>query len=151
MEGFKSTPVSNGVPPLSRISYVLSKNKQTLCYHTAKLFGLSLVLYLVEFVPTGQTISKRTIGGGRGPAREVNDFSSENSTSAQEYSESCHTNLSPAFASELRHKNCGLNLAWEAGIRQCQKTFSTTTAWGKHCPSFSTLAAKTTFSWPPIF
>ena len=33
----------------------------------AKRFRLSLVLYLVEFVPTGQTISKRTIGGGGDP------------------------------------------------------------------------------------
>ena len=66
MEGSKSTPVSNGVPPLSRISYVLSKNKQTLFNHIAKLFRLSLVSHLVEFVLTGPTIGKRTIGGGRG-------------------------------------------------------------------------------------
>ena len=66
MEGSKSTPASNGVPPLSRISYVLSKNKQTVFNHVAKLFRLNLVLYLVEFVPTGQTIGKRTIRGGGG-------------------------------------------------------------------------------------
>jgi len=66
MVGSKSTPVSNGVPPLSRISYVLSNNKQTVFPHIAKLFRLSLVLNLVESVPTGRTISKRTIGGGGG-------------------------------------------------------------------------------------
>ena len=64
MEGSKSTPVSNGVPPLSRISYVLSKNKQTVFNHIAKPFRLSVVLYLVDFVPTGHSIGKRTIGGG---------------------------------------------------------------------------------------
>ena len=66
MEGSKSTPVSNGVPPLSRISYVLSKNKQTVFNHIVKLFRLSLVLYLVEFVTTGHAICKRTIAGGGG-------------------------------------------------------------------------------------
>ena len=66
MEGSKSTPVSDGVPPLSRISYVLSKNKQMVFPHMAKLFRLSLVLNLVEFVPTGHTTGKRTIGGGGG-------------------------------------------------------------------------------------
>jgi len=49
MEGSKSTPVSNGVPPLSRISYVLSNNKQTVFHHIAKLFRLSLAFNLVEF------------------------------------------------------------------------------------------------------
>ena len=44
MEGSKSTPVSNGLPPLSRISYVLSKNKQTVFPYRAKLVRLSLVL-----------------------------------------------------------------------------------------------------------
>ena len=101
MEESKSTPVLNGVPPLSRISYVLSKNKQTVINHIANRFRLSLVLYLVELVPTGQTIGKRLIGGGTGPARKVYDFQSENSTSAREYSENCHANLSPAFSSEL--------------------------------------------------
>ena len=66
MEGSKSTPVSDGVPPLSRISYVLSNNKQTVFNHIAKRFWLSLVLYLVEFVSTGHTIGKHTIGGGGG-------------------------------------------------------------------------------------
>ena len=42
------------------------KNKQTLFNHTAKLFQLSLVLYLVKFVSTGHTIGKHTIGGGGG-------------------------------------------------------------------------------------
>ena len=65
MEGSKSTPVSNGVPPLSRISYVLSNNKQTVFNHIAQLFRLS-VLCLEEIVPTGHTIGKRTIGGGGG-------------------------------------------------------------------------------------
>ena len=138
MEGSKSTPVSNGVPPLSRISYVLSKNKQTLFNHIAKLFRLSLVSHLVEFVLTGPTIGKRTIGGERGgkgvegeggtilqPARKVYDFQSVNSTSTRDYSESCHANMSPAFASELRVKKCAQNLAREGGIRQRQKTFST--------------------------
>ena len=64
MEGSKSTPVSNGVPPLSRISYVLSNNKQTVFNQLAKLLRLNLVLYLVESVPTAHTIDKRTIGGG---------------------------------------------------------------------------------------
>ena len=66
MEGSKSTPVSNGVPPLSRISYVLSNNKQTVFNQLAKLLRLSLVLYLVESVPTAHTIDKCTIGGGGG-------------------------------------------------------------------------------------
>ena len=86
---------------------------------------------------TGPTIGKRTIGGGRGgggggrggtilkPARKVYDFQSENSTRARDYSESCHANMSPAFASELRVKKCAHNLAREGGIRQRQKTFST--------------------------
>lgn len=72
MEGSKSTPVSNGVPPLSRISYVLSKNKQTVFNHIAKPFRLSVVLYLVDFVPTGHSIGKRTIGGGGGGGRGKN-------------------------------------------------------------------------------
>ena len=66
MEGSKSTPVSNRVPPLSRISYVLSKNKQTVFNHMAKLFRLSLALNLVEFVPNGHTTGKHTIEGGGG-------------------------------------------------------------------------------------
>ena len=63
MEGSKSTLVSNGVPPSSRVSYVRSKNNQRCFPHITKLFRLSLALYLVEFVPTGHTIEKRTIGG----------------------------------------------------------------------------------------
>lgn len=132
-EGSKSTPVSNGVPPLSRISYVLSKSKEKCLTFPIKS------RYLVEFVPTGHTPGKRIVGRGEG-GREIIVkplvkfpifiIQSENSTSTREYSETCHANVSPAVASKLRDKNCRLNLAWEGGIRR-QMAFALMTAQGK--------------------
>ena len=71
MEGSKSTPVSNGVPPLSRISYVLSKNKQTVFPHRAKLVRLSLVLNLVEFCANWTHYRQANNPRGRGRRREI--------------------------------------------------------------------------------
>ena len=71
MEGSKSTPVSNGVPPLSRISYVLSKNKQTVFPHRAKLVRLSLVLNLVEFCANWTHYRQADNPRGRGRRREI--------------------------------------------------------------------------------